>query len=307
MKYQACSKVTINGKKRILFQKTGSTTKYIKSKGRYVKFSAYKKALKKKSEKPKKRQKKRGGTGKYTEKDLRNTIRLNGKLYIRDKDSPNEPLLDYIGNMKPIAVNKAILVNGRIYNVASIFHWMKSKGNTTDPFDRESIEKYKSQVYDHYYNYYLTDKYGKPDRDIAKEIAKEVKNETEQEKKEALKKIKNQLNSNLIEEERKAERDKRKYKEYQKSPITNWMIRRIMERKLLRDYPEDYRGPDDPKNYYTMVDTSHWAAMKYRQKQDNLDKTSKLHGPLHPITRDRERLQKFEKFNQKYGSIGKKG
>lgn len=306
MKYQACSKVTINGKKRILFQKTGSTTKYIKSKGRYVKFSAYKKALKKKSEKPKKRQEKRGGTGKYTEKDLRNTIRLNGKLYIRDKDSPNEPLLDYIGNMKPIAVNKAILVNGRIYNVASIFHWM-SKGNTTDPFDRESIEKYKYQVYDHHYKYYRTDKYGKPDRDIAKEIAKEVKNETEKEKKEALKKIKNQLNSNLIEEERKAERDKRKYKEYQKSPITNWMIRRYMDRKLLRDYPEDYRGPDNPENYRGMVDYSHWAAMKYRQNQDNLDKTSKLHGPLHPITRDRERLQKFEKFNQKYGSIGKKG
>ena len=47
--------------------------------------------------------------------------------------------------------------------------------------------------------------------------------------------------------------------------------------------------------------------MKKGKKQDIMDKGNKVYGPLHPITRDRERLQKFEKFNQKYGSIGKKG
>ena len=228
---------------------------------------------------------------------MRNTIRIDGKLYIRDKDSPNEPLLDYIGNMKPIAVNKAILVNGRIYNIASIYNWQK-QGKRTDPFDRESIEKYVNDIIDHYNIY----SYGK----LTKEIAKKIKNQTKEEKKEELKKFENQLNSYLIEEKRYAESDKRRYKEYQKTPIKNWMIRRIIDSHQLRNYPRDYHGPDNPKTYQN-ADIDHYFAMKYRQKQDIIDKGNKVYGPLHSITRDREKQQKIEKFNQKYGSIGKKG
>ena len=305
MKYQACSKVIINGKKRLLFQKTGSTTKYIKSKGRYVKFSAYKKALKKKSEKPKKtqktqktqkRQKRRGGTGKYTEKDLRNTIRIDGKLYIRDKDSPDEPLLDHIGNMKPIAVNKAILVNGRIYNIASIFNWMFEQGKMTDPFDRESIEKYKDDVELHHFRYYDTNMYGKRD----KRIKKRVENQTEEEKKEELKQFEKNLKKHFDEEES----DRRYYEEYyKKEPINNFIDKRRQEFNLWRYNPGVYKGYDNPDNYQWY----HQHFMKKGKKQDIIDKGNKVYGPLHSITRDRERLQKFEKFNQKYGSIGKKG
>lgn len=45
--FEPCEKAIVNGRNRIIYRKQGSLTKYIKSKGTYVKVSDYKKQLKK--------------------------------------------------------------------------------------------------------------------------------------------------------------------------------------------------------------------------------------------------------------------
>lgn len=59
----------------------------------------------------------------YDEADLNNTILINGTYYIRDKDNPNEPLMDII-NLKKIPATQAVLLNKQIYNIYKIYKWV---------------------------------------------------------------------------------------------------------------------------------------------------------------------------------------
>lgn len=148
MSFTKTSRVKVNGKDRILYQMQGSRVLYIKSKGAYVKFSDFKKTIKTNP-------KKRIGGAIYNEKDLRNTVKLNGKIYIADKEAPNKPLEDPI-SMSPIPIHKAILVNKRIYHINSIHKLMFPNNETDpnryipDPFTREDIGDYTRLVREKY-------------------------------------------------------------------------------------------------------------------------------------------------------------
>lgn len=114
--YEPCSKVVINGKTRILYMKKNKKTKYIKSKGKYIKFSDYKKRYKVKG----------GERGPYIDTDLDNIA--HGFIYsYRRNEYPTDPITN-----KYIKKNKAILVNGWIYNINSIYKYIL-QGNNSDP------------------------------------------------------------------------------------------------------------------------------------------------------------------------------
>jgi hypothetical protein len=59
----------------------------------------------------------------YTEADLENTITANGITFILDKDQPDSPLDDMI-TMEPIQAVRAVLLNGRVYDIYSIQRWV---------------------------------------------------------------------------------------------------------------------------------------------------------------------------------------
>lgn len=74
--YQVCGKVSINGKTRVLYSKTGSSKRYLKHKGRMMNLVNYKKMLAKKAEvkTPKKAPKRHGG---QLEKMLQNLLNVS--------------------------------------------------------------------------------------------------------------------------------------------------------------------------------------------------------------------------------------
>lgn len=117
--YKEFKRILINNKTRILYKLPKSNKLYIKNKGKMILYSDFKK-----NNKPKKM---KGGI--YNESDLNRTITRNGIEVIADEQSL-EPIEDPI-NLQPIPKNRAILVNGVIYNVSTINEWV-SRGNTTN-------------------------------------------------------------------------------------------------------------------------------------------------------------------------------
>ena len=80
------------------------------------------------------------GGGVYTEKDLNDVITVAGIEYIKDKDD-GTPLQDIILSHN-IPKERAILVNGHIYDVYGIYEWMIDKYEaTTDPVTRAPFDE----------------------------------------------------------------------------------------------------------------------------------------------------------------------
>ena len=96
--------------------------------------------------------KKKGGNGDYTDKDLENTIEgKEGKkkvLYVLDKDESTpktKVVLDDIITSDKIVQERAIVINGYVYNVESIFEWVILNNHKEDPYrgkiSKEDIER----------------------------------------------------------------------------------------------------------------------------------------------------------------------
>jgi hypothetical protein len=91
---------------------------------------------------------KKGGKGNYTKEYLKNSKNIkedeeNGVKveYVLDEDG--NILEDFIGHVR---LDRAILINGRIYDVQNIFDWVVKNKNTTDPNDREDISDEKKRI-----------------------------------------------------------------------------------------------------------------------------------------------------------------
>lgn len=121
-KFEPCSKILINGKMRTLYKIKNLKTKYIKYKGKYIKFAQYKKIFKIK-----------GGRGPYTEDDLKESH--NSFIYSRRYE---EYPVDILKN-KHVKEGHGILLNGNIYNVKSLYKRIFNQKSLSDPEDPKII------------------------------------------------------------------------------------------------------------------------------------------------------------------------
>jgi len=155
--YTRYSTKVINGRNRILYKKKGSTCKYVKSKGKYIKYMVYKKQLNKKL----KKQTKRGGAGNYIKKDLQY---VNKDNYVLDKDestNDKEVLLEDIITGEEIKQDRAIIVNGRVYDIEGIFKWIIINEKNNDPLNESVDDKTKRSIKKKYVNVFGKEEYKK--------------------------------------------------------------------------------------------------------------------------------------------------
>jgi hypothetical protein len=85
--------------------------------------------------------KRKGGAGHYKDDYLtnpNNTIEVieKGKKVKYIKDENGDIISDFIGEVR---LDRAIVVNGRIYDVQNIFDWIVKNKNNRDPIDRDYI------------------------------------------------------------------------------------------------------------------------------------------------------------------------
>ena len=81
------------------------------------------------------RRTKKGGSGNYTNNDLENTDRTGKYILNKEESTEKNPvILEDIITMKKVKKDKAIVIDGRIYNVDSIFRWIVLEENKQDPF-----------------------------------------------------------------------------------------------------------------------------------------------------------------------------
>jgi hypothetical protein len=115
-KFEPGSKILINGKMRTLYKIKNLKTKYIKYKGKYIKFTQYKKIFKIK-----------GGRGPYTEEDL--IISHHGIIYSeKHRKYPLDILInDYVKK------GHGIILNGNMYNVESLYDKIFHQKSLSDP------------------------------------------------------------------------------------------------------------------------------------------------------------------------------
>ena len=83
----------------------------------------------------------KGGIGNYNDNYLKkpeNIIQVeeNGEKVKYIKDENGEIIEDFMG---PVRFDRAIVINGRIWDVQNIFDWVVKNKNNTDPNDRETI------------------------------------------------------------------------------------------------------------------------------------------------------------------------
>ena len=111
---------------------------------------------------------KKGGKGNYTEKYLNspsNVIEVdeNGEKVKYVKDEDGSILDDFIG---PVRLDRAILVNGRIYDIENIFNWVTISKKTTDPIDREDITNDIERIKNQYIKIFGEEEYNKHIKNI---------------------------------------------------------------------------------------------------------------------------------------------
>jgi len=106
------------------------------------------------------RRTKKGGSGKYTIRDLENTDRTGKYVLNKEETTQEKPvILTDIITMKKIKKDKAILIDGHVYNVDSIFRWIVLENHKEDPFRanlsaidiRNINNKFKQEFGEHEY------------------------------------------------------------------------------------------------------------------------------------------------------------
>lgn len=128
--FKECKRIMIGKKQRILYKLPNSNKLYIKSNGRMVAYTEYKKYRKQK-----------GGYA-YTEEDkYKNPISRNGINYIRDLDYPDKNMIyeDPISG-EELKQEDAMLFDAKFYDVNSLHTWINTSASTkTVPHSRRKF------------------------------------------------------------------------------------------------------------------------------------------------------------------------
>jgi len=163
-KFQRHKKILLNGKNRVLYIKSSSKKTdpvlYIKHKGIMLTYKQFLKhnggggGLSKTKSANSANSSANDTKDIYIISDLRETVRIDGEEYIKDKDpstssggEKNVPLQDMI-LFDNIPKKHAILINGRIYDVRGLGVWVTQSKTTTvyDPFRKIISEEAKQHI-----------------------------------------------------------------------------------------------------------------------------------------------------------------
>jgi hypothetical protein len=120
--FKECKRVMIGKKERILYKLPNSNKLYIKSSGKMIGYTEYKKNLKIKGKKYK-------GGYIYNEGNINDVVEIDGIKYIKDLDYTDKevPYIDPIMN-ESIKQENAILFDTQFYDIDSLYKYIQTPG-----------------------------------------------------------------------------------------------------------------------------------------------------------------------------------